>query len=73
MCMLYLFPFIGTSGAGSFGHVMGGYDSQYYGYLYSKVFAIDMFNKCKKEGLLNPKVGKEYRDVILAPGGTRDR
>lgn len=31
-----------------------------------------MFLRFKKEGILNAKIGKEYRDYILAPGGTVD-
>lgn len=62
----------GTYPQASFGHLMGGYDSGYYGYLWSKVYAEDMFTRFKKEGLLSPKVGADYVKWILEPGGTQD-
>ena len=55
-----------------FGHLMGGYDAGYYGYLWSKVFAADMFTRFEKEGVLNPATGADYRKIILAKGRTED-
>ncbi|ACC99083.1 Zn-dependent oligopeptidase [Elusimicrobium minutum Pei191] len=54
----------------SFDHIMGGYDAGYYGYLWAKVIAEDMFSVFEKEGLDNPETGKRFRDEILAVGGT---
>ena len=54
--------------AATFGHMMGGYDAGYYGYLWSKVFADDMFTRFAKEGVLDPKVGAEYRADVLEAG-----
>lgn len=55
----------------SFGHLTG-YGPRYYGYLWSKVFALDIFQEIKKEGLLNSKVGKRYRKTILEKGPSQN-
>lgn len=52
----------------SFGHLMGGYDAGYYGYLWSLVYAADMFTKFEKAGLRNPEVGLLYRKTVLEQG-----
>ena len=62
----------GTEPQASFGHLMGGYDAGYYGYLWSEVYAQDMFTRFEKEGMLNPKTGADYRKWILEPGGQRE-
>lgn len=45
-------------GQGSFGHLMGGYDAGYYGYMYSLVFAADMYATVFKQDPLDPKLGE---------------
>jgi thimet oligopeptidase len=58
--------------AASFGHLMGGYDAGYYGYMWSLVYATDMFTRFQAGGLLSPQVGADYRRVILENGNTKD-
>ena len=62
----------GTIPQASFGHLMGGYDAGYYGYLWSKVYGDDMFSVFAEEGTLNPDVGRRYRNEVLATGHSRD-
>ncbi len=70
---LTVFPEIpGTYPEAAFGHLMGGYDAGYYGYLWSKVYAQDMFSEFKRGGLDNPAVGMRYRQQILVPGGAEE-
>jgi Zn-dependent oligopeptidase len=61
-----------TYPASSFGHLMGGYEAGYYGYLWSKVYAEDIFTRFEENGFMDEKTGYEYRLKILAPGGSRD-
>jgi Zn-dependent oligopeptidase len=63
----------GTNRAASFGHLMGGYEASYYGYLYSQVFSADMFNQFKESGsVFNKDVGHKYRKTVLETGGMKD-
>lgn len=57
--------------AAGFGHLMG-YDAGYYSYLWSEVYAADMFARFRAEGATDPKVGMEYRKKILEVGSSRD-
>lgn len=60
----------GTCKAATFGHLMGGYDAGYYGYLWSLVFAADIFHSRFASG--NPlAAGKSYRETILESGASR--
>jgi len=62
----------GTHPQASFGHLMGGYDAGYYGYLWSLVYAQDLFTAFQSGGLENPAVGARYRQDILQPARTYD-
>jgi len=62
----------GTFFLSGFGHLLGGYDAGYYGYLWANVIGDDMFSRFSSEGVLSPKVGAEYRREILEPNGSRD-
>ncbi|EPS37390.1 hypothetical protein H072_8859 [Dactylellina haptotyla CBS 200.50] len=59
-------------GQTTFGHLMGGYDAGYYGYLYSLVFACDMYFTGFKKNPMDPKNGRRYRHEVLEKGGSRD-
>ncbi|HLJ84949.1 MAG TPA: M3 family metallopeptidase [Candidatus Eremiobacteraceae bacterium] len=58
----------GTYPEASFTHLMSGYDAGYYGYLWSRVFAQDMFTVFQRYGLESPVAGMRYRKDILQPG-----
>jgi thimet oligopeptidase len=62
----------GTCWVTSFGHLLGGYDAGYYGYLWAEVIGDDMFGRFLKEGITSPKIGRAYRRAVLEPNGTRD-
>ncbi len=62
----------GTIPQASFGHIMGGYDAGYYGYLWSEVIAEDFFGEFKKNGIFNPETGLKFRREMLEKGGTLD-
>lgn len=55
----------------NFGHLTE-YGARYYGYMWSKVFALDLFEDIKKGGLLDPVTGHRYAQIMLVPGGSKD-
>ena len=61
----------GTHFQAAFGH-LNGYAASYYGYLWSDVYAQDMFSVFEERGILNPEVGVEYRNKILSRGSEED-
>lgn len=69
---ILLYPYLeGTAFQAGFGHLTG-YAAGYYGYLWAEVYAQDMFSVFAKNGIMDKKTGKRYRDIILAKGGTED-
>ena len=60
-----------SKGYAAFGHLMG-YGAKYYAYLWSKVYALDLFATIQKAGLLNGAMGEYYSKTVLAPGGSQE-
>ena len=56
----------------SFGHIMGGYACGYYGYLWSLVYAKDMYSSVIESNELNEDIGRRFRKIILSRGGRVD-
>ncbi|MES2239569.1 MAG: M3 family metallopeptidase [Bacteroidota bacterium] len=54
----------------SFNH-LNGYAANYYGYLWSLVYAQDMFSVFKKNGVMDKATGSRYRKIILENGATK--
>jgi thimet oligopeptidase len=60
-----------TNMISSFGHLFGGYEAGYYGYLWSLVYAKDLFTKfIGKE--LDSELGEKLKSEVLCYGGLRD-
>jgi len=58
----------GTMVPAAFGHVMGGYQAGYYGYMWSEVLALDM-RSAFGTNAMDTAVGARYRKLILERGG----
>lgn len=60
----------GTMVPAGFGHIMGGYQAGYYGYMWSEVLALDM-RSAFGDNVMDTAMGKRYRTIILERGGER--
>jgi thimet oligopeptidase len=66
-----LYPFVeGSHFEAGFGHLTN-YGSQYYGYLWSLVYASDMYSVFAADPL-SPALGHKFRELVLAKGGSDD-
>jgi len=66
----------GSFAGASWLHLMQGYDAGYYGYIWSEAYAADLFHRFEllsNEGksIIDPNLGRQYREKILAPCATR--
>ncbi|MCJ1383232.1 hypothetical protein MMC17_006870 [Xylographa soralifera] len=59
-------------GQASIRHLMDEYDAGLYGYLYSRVFADDIFYTVFKPDPMDSKAGRRYRYAVLEKGGSQD-
>jgi len=65
------FPFVdGTHFQCAFGH-LDGYSAVYYTYMWSLVIAKDFYSQFDPSNMLAPGNAKRYRELVLAPGGSK--
>ena len=62
----------GTHQPATFEHVMGGYDAGYYGYLWSKVYSLEILDEFRRAGMTDRATGMRYRQSILERGNMED-
>lgn len=56
----------------SFGHLSSQYSAGYYSYMWSLVYADDIYSVFKENGILNKDLGLKLRQEIFASGFSRD-
>ena len=57
--------------AHAFEHLVTGYDAGYYAYLWSDVYALDLFTRFESDGLLNRATGRALQQTLFEPGASR--
>jgi len=70
--MMGIPPIAGGHEPATIGHFMGDYDAGYYGYLWSRVYALNVYARFRSDGLTNTTTGQDYRHWILEPGNMQD-
>ncbi|MGO9709017.1 MAG: M3 family metallopeptidase, partial [Polyangiaceae bacterium] len=61
----------GTHFQSSFGHLVG-YDAGYYSYQWAMSLSRDVLTRFGREGMLNKKTARAWRDDVLSKGGGED-
>ena len=57
----------------SFSHIFaGGYAAGYYSYKWAEVLSADAFSKFEERGIFDETTGKEFLQIILEQGGSRE-
>jgi len=60
-----------TNFVATWSHMMGSCAGSYYRYMWSQVFAADMWSEKFEGNPLNPEVGRLYREAIINNGSTK--